>query len=57
MTPVGTPDPEYPTYKSEEGIREDGNNLIDTWLKARPVGNVVGRVLCPLPQGVVPGTH
>ncbi|NWR60529.1 PPBI phosphatase, partial [Bucorvus abyssinicus] len=36
MTPVGTPDPEYPTYKTEEGIREDGNNLIDMWLKARP---------------------
>ncbi|NXV29072.1 PPBI phosphatase, partial [Rissa tridactyla] len=36
MTPAGTPDPEYPTYPSEKGIREDGNNLIDMWLKARP---------------------
>ncbi|NXV19875.1 PPBI phosphatase, partial [Cepphus grylle] len=35
MTPMGTPDPEYPTYSSENGIREDGNNLIDMWLKAR----------------------
>ncbi|NXN46256.1 PPBI phosphatase, partial [Rhinoptilus africanus] len=35
MTPEGTPDPEYPTYKSENGIRQDGTNLIDTWLKAR----------------------
>ncbi|NXI95181.1 PPBI phosphatase, partial [Psophia crepitans] len=36
MTPVGTPDPEYPTYSSENGIREDGNNLINMWLEARP---------------------
>ncbi|KAM6389303.1 intestinal-type alkaline phosphatase-like [Pluvialis apricaria] len=36
MTPAGTPDPEYPTYDSEKGIRLDGNNLIDMWLKARP---------------------
>ncbi|XP_074446953.1 intestinal-type alkaline phosphatase-like [Larus michahellis] len=36
MTPAGTLDPEYPTYPSEKGIREDGNNLIDMWLKARP---------------------
>ncbi|NWQ95721.1 PPBI phosphatase, partial [Burhinus bistriatus] len=36
MTPVGTPDPEYPTYNTENGIREDGNNLIDMWLEARP---------------------
>ncbi|GAB0193641.1 intestinal-type alkaline phosphatase-like [Grus japonensis] len=36
MTPVGTPDPEYPTYESENGMREDGNNLINMWLEARP---------------------
>ncbi|XP_051482783.1 intestinal-type alkaline phosphatase-like isoform X2 [Apus apus] len=36
MTPVGTPDPEYPTYKEENGMREDRNNLIDMWLEARP---------------------
>ncbi|NWH21074.1 intestinal-type alkaline phosphatase-like [Grus americana] len=36
MTPVGTPDPEYPTYESENGTREDGNNLINMWLEARP---------------------
>ncbi|NXP03661.1 PPBI phosphatase, partial [Thinocorus orbignyianus] len=35
MTPVGTADPEYPTYATENGIREDGNNLIDMWLAAR----------------------
>ncbi|KGL91939.1 Intestinal-type alkaline phosphatase, partial [Charadrius vociferus] len=35
MTPVGTPDPEYPTHNTTNGIREDGNNLIDMWLKAR----------------------
>ncbi|NWX48807.1 PPBI phosphatase, partial [Steatornis caripensis] len=36
MTPMGTPDPEYPTYNTENGTREDGNNLIDMWLEARP---------------------
>ncbi|NWS63917.1 PPBI phosphatase, partial [Chunga burmeisteri] len=36
MTPVGTPDPEYPTYDTENGTREDGNNLINMWLEARP---------------------
>ncbi|NXT51412.1 PPBI phosphatase, partial [Pluvianellus socialis] len=36
MTPEGTPDPEYPTYSTESGLRKDGNNLIDMWLKARP---------------------
>ncbi|KFQ05709.1 Intestinal-type alkaline phosphatase, partial [Leptosomus discolor] len=40
MTPVGTPDPEYPTYNTENGIREDGNNLINMWLEgARYVWN------------------
>uniref|UniRef100_A0A8C5J7S9 Alkaline phosphatase n=1 Tax=Junco hyemalis TaxID=40217 RepID=A0A8C5J7S9_JUNHY len=37
MTPAGTPDPEYPADSSQNGIREDGNNLIDMWLQARPV--------------------
>ncbi|NWW10709.1 PPBI phosphatase, partial [Oreocharis arfaki] len=36
MTPVGTPDPEYPTDSRQNGIREDGKNLIDMWLEARP---------------------
>ncbi|XP_074009668.1 intestinal-type alkaline phosphatase-like [Numenius arquata] len=35
MTPRGTADPEYPTYESANGTREDGNNLIDMWLAAR----------------------
>uniref|UniRef100_A0A8C3ME06 Alkaline phosphatase n=1 Tax=Geospiza parvula TaxID=87175 RepID=A0A8C3ME06_GEOPR len=34
MTPAGTPDPEYPADSSQNGIREDGNNLIDMWLEA-----------------------
>ncbi|NXS05582.1 PPBI phosphatase, partial [Oxylabes madagascariensis] len=49
MTPVGTPDPEYPTNSKQNGIREDGKNLIDMWLEARPVGDASGTVLCPLP--------
>ncbi|NXL07692.1 PPBI phosphatase, partial [Mesembrinibis cayennensis] len=36
MTPTGTPDPEYPTYNTTNGIREDGKNLINMWLEARP---------------------
>ncbi|NXY00082.1 PPBI phosphatase, partial [Centropus bengalensis] len=36
MTPTGTPDPEYPTYGTENGTREDGNNLINMWLEKRP---------------------
>ncbi|XP_048810610.1 intestinal-type alkaline phosphatase-like [Lagopus muta] len=35
MTPAGTPDPEYPEYSSENGIRNDGQNLIDKWLSER----------------------
>ncbi|NXP80886.1 PPBI phosphatase, partial [Ramphastos sulfuratus] len=35
MTPVGTPDPEYPDYPSENGTREDGLNLINKWLEGR----------------------
>uniref|UniRef100_A0A3P8RW51 Alkaline phosphatase n=1 Tax=Amphiprion percula TaxID=161767 RepID=A0A3P8RW51_AMPPE len=37
MTPKGTPDPEYPTSNSRKGDRKDKRNLIDVWLKARPV--------------------
>ncbi|KAM6258034.1 intestinal-type alkaline phosphatase-like [Porphyrio hochstetteri] len=36
MTPKDTPDPEYPTAESANGMREDGINLINTWLEARP---------------------
>ncbi|XP_064241592.1 intestinal-type alkaline phosphatase-like [Passer domesticus] len=36
MTPVGTPDPEYPADSRQNGIREDGINLIEKWLEARP---------------------
>ncbi|XP_032049585.1 intestinal-type alkaline phosphatase-like [Aythya fuligula] len=35
MTPAGTPDPEYPTEESERGMRNDTENLINTWLKER----------------------
>lgn len=58
MTPVGTPDPEYPADSSQNGIREDGNNLINMWLEARPVRDTSGTFLCPLPlaQGQAP-TH
>uniref|UniRef100_A0A8D0FC87 Alkaline phosphatase n=1 Tax=Strix occidentalis caurina TaxID=311401 RepID=A0A8D0FC87_STROC len=38
MTPVGTLDPEYPTYDTAKGIRNDGNNLINIWLESRRVG-------------------
>lgn len=57
MTPVGTRDPEYPTYFSANGIRKDGNNLINMWLKARPVGDTAAMVLCPPPPGVGAGTY
>ncbi|XP_031758221.1 intestinal-type alkaline phosphatase isoform X2 [Xenopus tropicalis] len=33
MTPVGTSDPEYPADKKQNGIRKDGRNLIDEWLR------------------------
>uniref|UniRef100_A0A8C3KNB7 Alkaline phosphatase n=1 Tax=Calidris pygmaea TaxID=425635 RepID=A0A8C3KNB7_9CHAR len=35
MTPAGTADPEYPTLPEQNGIRKDGNNLIEKWLAAR----------------------
>ncbi|NP_001091135.1 alkaline phosphatase, intestinal, gene 1 L homeolog precursor [Xenopus laevis] len=33
MTPVGTPDPEYPADSKQNGIRKDGKNLIEEWLQ------------------------
>lgn len=57
MTPKGTLDPEYPTHSTSNGIREDGHNLIDMWLKAHPVGDVAGTVLCPPSLGTGPGIH
>ncbi|NXL86104.1 PPBI phosphatase, partial [Alectura lathami] len=36
MTPAGTQDPEYPSYSSENGVRNDGQNLINLWLNKRP---------------------
>lgn len=47
MTPAGTPDPEYPNEASENGMRKDMVNLIDTWLQSRQVGDVEGD--SPLP--------
>ncbi|XP_027731138.1 intestinal-type alkaline phosphatase [Vombatus ursinus] len=32
MFPENTPDPEYPTVGSENGIRKDGQNLVEKWL-------------------------
>ena len=37
MTPKGTPDPEYPTSNSRKGDRKDKKNLIDVWMRAKPV--------------------
>ncbi|OPJ69189.1 hypothetical protein AV530_017864 [Patagioenas fasciata monilis] len=39
MTPAGTPDPEYPNSALMNGVRKDGNNLINMWLEARQVGD------------------
>lgn len=41
MTPKGTPDPEYPTSSSRKGDRKDKINLIDVWLKAKPVRQII----------------
>ncbi|NXN85693.1 PPBI phosphatase, partial [Bombycilla garrulus] len=41
MTPTETPDPEYPTDSKQNGIREDGENLINVWLEARPGAHYV----------------
>lgn len=49
MTPAGTPDPEYPEYSSENGIRNDGQNLIDKWLSERQVGDKEKTAFCPPP--------
>ncbi|CAL8309769.1 unnamed protein product [Lota lota] len=62
MTPKGTPDPEYPTSNSRKGDRKDKKNLIDQWLKAKPVGLtlvfVFNESVCMIfssPFSVVPG--
>ncbi|XP_054838192.1 intestinal-type alkaline phosphatase 1-like [Eublepharis macularius] len=36
MTPAGTPDPEYPSKPSDGGLRKDGQDLVDKWLKVSP---------------------
>uniref|UniRef100_A0A8C3SK77 Alkaline phosphatase n=1 Tax=Chelydra serpentina TaxID=8475 RepID=A0A8C3SK77_CHESE len=35
MTPVGTPDPEYPSNYAQNGIRNDSKNLIALWLESK----------------------
>uniref|UniRef100_A0A8C5QDD1 Alkaline phosphatase n=1 Tax=Leptobrachium leishanense TaxID=445787 RepID=A0A8C5QDD1_9ANUR len=35
MTAKGSPDPEYPTSTSSQGVRKDGLNLTDIWLSKR----------------------
>ncbi|XP_069830550.1 intestinal-type alkaline phosphatase-like [Dendropsophus ebraccatus] len=35
MTPIGTPDPEYPDDDGQNGLRKDGRNLIHEWLSKR----------------------
>ncbi|XP_055977450.1 intestinal-type alkaline phosphatase [Sorex fumeus] len=46
MFPKGTPDPEYPEDTKQQGIRNDGRNLVNEWLAAhqngRYVWNLVG---------------
>ncbi|XP_041060930.1 intestinal-type alkaline phosphatase-like [Carcharodon carcharias] len=41
MTPEGTPDPEYPSIKAQNGIRKDKENLITKWLNGRKDANYV----------------
>ncbi|XP_075720227.1 alkaline phosphatase-like [Rhinoderma darwinii] len=36
MSPNGTPDPEYPTSSSSQGLRRDNLNLTKMWLDKRP---------------------
>lgn len=57
MTPAGTPDPEYPEYSSENGIRNDGQNLIEKWLSERQVGDKEGTTPCPPPLVHGAGHH
>lgn len=45
MTPKGTLDPEYPTSNSRKGDRKDKINLIDVWLKAKPVRLIICSLL------------
>ncbi|XP_062901786.1 intestinal-type alkaline phosphatase 1-like isoform X2 [Mobula hypostoma] len=35
MTPEGTPDPEYPDDRAQDGERKDNKNLIEMWLKGK----------------------
>ncbi|EMP27514.1 Intestinal-type alkaline phosphatase [Chelonia mydas] len=35
MTPAGTPDPEYPSYVDQNGIRTDNKDLIAQWLESK----------------------
>ncbi|XP_074819512.1 intestinal-type alkaline phosphatase-like [Natator depressus] len=35
MTPAGTPDPEYPSYVNQNGIRKDNKDLIAQWLESK----------------------
>ncbi|KAM9127544.1 intestinal-type alkaline phosphatase-like [Pangshura tecta] len=35
MTPVGTPDPEYPSNAAQNGMRKDNKNLITLWLESK----------------------
>ncbi|NXP83540.1 PPBI phosphatase, partial [Passerina amoena] len=57
MTPAGTPDPEYPADSSQNGIREDGNNLIDMWLEARPGARYVWNRTEMLAAAADPNVH
>ncbi|XP_036623697.1 intestinal-type alkaline phosphatase 1-like [Trichosurus vulpecula] len=41
MFPEGTPDPEYPNLSSEDGIRKDGEDLVQKWLDRAPGGRYV----------------
>ncbi|XP_064577600.1 intestinal-type alkaline phosphatase [Zonotrichia leucophrys gambelii] len=57
MTPAGTPDPEYPADSSQDGIRKDGNNLIDMWLQARPGARYVWNRTEMLAAAADPNVH
>ncbi|XP_054405964.1 intestinal-type alkaline phosphatase isoform X2 [Pongo abelii] len=56
MFPMGTPDPEYPSDASQNGIRLDGKNLVQEWLAkhqgARYVWNRTELMQASLDQSV-----
>nr|XP_054333488.1 intestinal-type alkaline phosphatase isoform X2 [Pongo pygmaeus] len=56
MFPMGTPDPEYPSDASQNGIRLDGKNLVQEWLAkhqgARYVWNHTELMQASLDQSV-----